>query len=417
MIKQITIKPILIFTTLLILTGCWDQEEIDQRAYVLGIGLDKTSHKGIIKVTYLISNPEAGSTQVGGGSQEPTHETITFNAPDFIRSQNIANAVIAKTITYDILDFFVVSEDFAKDKDFIRWIYDATKDRDIRRDTRLIITKETANKFIENNKPKLETRRHEYFEIMFKDSIKIGLIPDSTIHNFFRITEADADLFITAYATTEQDEDTAELNSDPELIAGKLKVTGNTNPAQFLGSAIFKEGRMIGTLSVEETRIAELMNTAMEMPSFLASFPDPFMEGYWITARYTQINDPEIKVDVTQKTPKIRVNLPLLVEVLTDHSMVNYANNKDKRDELKEHMKKRIQERIAALVKRTQEEFLGQPFGFSLAARKHFLTIPQWEKYDWMKSYPDAVIEISVDITYGEFGRQSELPSYQRVRD
>ncbi|MEC1717030.1 Ger(x)C family spore germination protein [Schinkia azotoformans] len=417
MIKQIAIKPILIFTTLLILTGCWDQEEIDQRAYVLGIGLDKTSHKGIIKVTYLISNPEAGSTQVGGGSQEPTHETITFNAPDFIRSQNIANAVIAKTITYDILDFFVVSEDFAKDKDFIRWIYDATKDRDIRRDTRLIITKETANKFIENNKPKLETRRHEYFEIMFKDSIKIGLIPDSTIHNFFRITEADADLFITAYATTEQDEDTAELNSDPELIAGKLKVTGNTNPAQFLGSAIFKEGRMIGTLSVEETRIAELMNTAMEMPSFLASFPDPFMEGYWITARYTQINDPEIKVDVTQKTPKIRVNLPLLVEVLTDHSMVNYANNKDKRDELKEHMKKRIQERIAALVKRTQEEFLGQPFGFSLAARKHFLTIPQWEKYDWMKSYPDAVIEISVDITYGEFGRQSELPSYQRVRD
>ncbi|EKN64583.1 Ger(x)C family spore germination C-terminal domain-containing protein [Schinkia azotoformans] len=417
MIKQITIKPILIFTTLLILTGCWDQEEIDQRAYVLGIGLDKTSYKGIIKVTYLISNPEAGSTQVGGGSQEPTHETITFNAPDFIRSQNIANAVIAKTITYDILDFFVVSEDFAKDKDFIRWIYDATKDRDIRRDTRLIITKEMANKFIENNKPKLETRRHEYFEIMFKDSIKIGLIPDSTIHNFFRITEADADLFITAYATTEQDEDTAELNSDPELIAGKLKVTGNTNPAQFLGSAIFKEGRMIGTLSVEETRIAELMNTAMEMPSFLESFPDPFMEGYWITARYTQINDPEIKVDVTQKTPKIRVNLPLLVEVLTDHSMVNYANNKDKRDELKEHMKKRIQERIAALVKRTQEEFLGQPFGFSLAARKHFLTIPQWEKYDWMKSYPDAVIEISVDITYGEFGRQSELPSYQRVRD
>ena len=364
MIKRSSIKLILIFTTLLILTGCWDQEEIDQRAYVLGIGLDKTSHKGIIKVTYLISNPEAGSTQQGGGSQEPTHETITFNAPDFIQSQNIANAVIAKTITYDILDFFVVSEDFAKDKDFIRWIYDATKDRDIRRDTRLIVTKEMANKFIENNKPKLETRRHEYFEIMFKDSIKIGLIPDSTIHNYFRITEADADLFLTAYATTEQDEDTAELNTDSELIAGKLKVTGNTNPAQFLGSAVFKEGKMIGTLTVEETRIAQLMNATMEMPSFLASFPDPFMEDYWITARYTQLNDPKIKVDVTQKPPKIRINLPLLVEVLTDHSMVNYAENKDKRDELKEHMKKRIQERVAALIKRTQEEFEGQPFGF-----------------------------------------------------
>lgn len=417
MIKRITIKPILIITILLILTGCWDQEEIEQRAYVLGIGLDKTSHNGIIKVTYLISNPEAGSTQQGGGSQEPTHETITFNAPNFVQSQNIANAVIAKTITYDILDFFAVSEEFAKDKDFIRWIYDATKDREIRRDTRLIVTKEKAKKFIEKNKPKLETRRHEYFEIMFKDAIEIGLIPESTIHSFFRITEADADLFMTAYATTELDEDPAELNTDAELIAGKLKVSGNTNPAQFLGSAVFKEGKMVGTLTVEETRIAQLMNIATVMPSFLATFPDPFMEDDWITARYTQLNNPEVIVDVTQKPLKIQVTLPLVVEVLTDHSMVNYAENKDKRDELKEHIKKRIEERFAALVKRTQEEFKGQPFGLSLTARRHFLTIPQWEKYNWMKSYPDAEIDIRVDITFGEFGRQSELPSYQKVRD
>lgn len=417
MIKVISIKLILLLMPFLILTGCWDQEEIEQRAYVLGIGLDKTSHKGIIKVTYLISNPEAGSTQQGGGSQEPSHEIISFNAPDFIQSQNIANAVIAKSITYDILDFFVVSEEFAKDNNFIRWIYDATKDREIRRDTRLVVTKETANRFIEKNKPKLETRRHEYFELMFKDAIEIGLIPDSTIHNFFRITEADADLFLTAYATTEQDEDTAELNIDTELIAGKLKVSGNTNPTQFLGSAVFKEGKMVGALTVEETRISQLMNVATDMPSFLASFPDPFMNESWITARFTQLNDAEIKVDVTQKLPKIKVTLPLQVEVLTDHSMVNYAENKNKRDELKEHIKKRIEKRFIALVKRTQEEFEGQPFGFSLSARKHFFTIPQWEKYNWMEIYPNAEVSINVDIVFGEFGRQSELPNYHKVRD
>ncbi|MEH7223168.1 Ger(x)C family spore germination protein [Bacillus sp. JJ1566] len=406
-----------ICSILFLLVGCWDLQEIDQRAYVLGIGLDKSDVEGYLKVTYLISNPEVGSTQLGAGTNEPSHEIITLNASSFIQSENLANAVVAKIITYDILDFFVVSEDFARDKDFIRYFYDATKDRDVRRDSKLIITKEKASTFIEQNKPKLETRRHEYFEILFKNATKIGFIPDSEIHNLFRITEADADLFISAYATSEQDKITARKNEDEDLIAGNMKVTGKTNPAQFLGSAVFKEGQMIEKLSVLETRITQMINTSMEKPSFLVSLPDPFIRNYFITTRFTQIKKPQITVDVSKPAPKIMINLPIQAEILTDHSMVNYANEDEKRKELKEHITSGFEKSITDYIKRTQEEFKADPFGFSLAARKHFLTIPQWENYDWMKSYPDADISVTVDITFGEFGRQSKLPRYERIRD
>jgi spore germination protein KC len=406
-----------IFSTLLFLVGCWDLKEIDQRAYVLGIGLDKSETEGFLKVTYLISNPEAGSTQQGGGGNEPTHEIISFTSSSFIESEDLANAVIAKSITYDILDFFAVSEKLAKDEKFVRWIYDATKDREIRRDTKIIVTKEDASKFIENNKPKLETRRHEYFEVIFDNATEIGLIPDSEMHNFFRITEGDAELFSTAYATTEQDENTAQKNIDEELIAGKMKVTGNTNPAQFLGSAVFKEGQMIGKLSVQETRISKLLNKWREKPSFLVSMPDPFLDEFFITARFTQLKSPHINVDVSKKAPKIMVNVPIQAEILTDHSMVNYAQDEEKRKELKEHIIKGFEKRMNDLVKRSQEEFKADLFGFSLAARKQFLTISEWENYDWMKSYPSADIRVSVDLTFGEFGRQSELPTYERIRD
>lgn len=415
--RQIKVNSlILLVSSLIFLTGCWDQQPMDQKAYVLGIGLDKTETDGIINVTYIISNPEAGSTQQGGGTEEPTHEIITFNAPSFIHSQNIANAIIAKVITYDILDFFVVSEEFAKDEGFIRWFYDATKDKDVRRDTRLIISKEKASDFIEKNKPKLETRRHEYFELMFKDAGGIGIIPDSTILDFFRVTEGDSDLFITAYATTDKDDNSSKYNMDSELIAGKLNVTGNTNPTQFLGSAIFKEGKMVGTLTVQETRVTELLNPTMPKPSFLASIPDPFMEEQFITARYTQQSQPKINVNVTGERMKIEGELSLLVKVLSNHSMVDYSKKKNQ-DKLKEHMTKRVEEHIAKLVTRTKEEFEGQPFGFSIPARRHFLTVQQWENYDWMKSYLDAEVDISVNITFGEFGRQSKTPNLNKVRD
>lgn len=417
MVKKIQVNKLtLMIISLLLLTGCWDQNAIDKRAYVLGIGLDKTDQEGILEITYLISNPEAGSTQQGGGTEEPSHEIITFNASSFIHSQSIANAVIAKNVTYDILDLFVVSEELAKDENFIRWIYDATKDSDVRRDTRLVVSKEPASKYIKKNKPRLETRRHEYFELMFSEAGSIGLIPDTTIHDFFRITEAGSDLFVTPYTTTEDNENTSEKNIDSELIAGNLKVKGDTNPAQFLGSAIFKEGKMIGTLTVQETRITQLINANMRNFSFLAAFPDPFIKDYWITARYTQETVPEIKVDVTPKPPKIKVVLPLFVEVLTDHSMVNYAKNQEKRELLRDHIIKRIEEHITELVKRTKEEFKGQPFSFSIAARKHFFTMQEWDQYNWMKTYPEADVEVRVDVTFGEFGRQSELPDFEKVR-
>ncbi|WP_077618888.1 Ger(x)C family spore germination protein [Bacillus sinesaloumensis] len=418
MIKKAKITKLsLLFVILNMLVGCWDLQEIDQRAYVLGIGLDKSETTGFLKVTYLISNPEASSTQAGGGGEEPSHEIISFTSSSFIESQNIANAVIAKVITYDILDFFAVSEELAKDKDFIRWIYDATKDREIRRDTRLIVTKEDASTFIEKNKPRLETRRHEYVESIFEHATEIGFIPRSELQYLFKITEADAELYITAYATTEEDKKTSQKNTDDELIAGNMKVSGNTNPAQFLGSAVFKEGQMIGKLSVQETRLTRLIHKRMDKPSFLVAIPDPFMESFWITTRFTQLKSPKISVDVSEKAPKITVKLPIQADILTDHSMVHYGGDGKKREELREHIEKGIETRIDTLIKRSQEEFKTDLFGFSLAARKHFLTISQWEDYDWMKSYPEADINVTVDVKFGEFGRQSELPSYERIRD
>jgi len=399
------------------LVGCSDLQEIDQRAYVLGIGLDKAEEKGTFKITYLISNPEAGSTQQGGGGDEPTHEIITFNASSFIESQNIANAVISKAITYDILDFFVISEELAKEEKFIRLIYDAAKDREVRRDTRLIVTKEKAYTFMEKNKPRLETRRHEYFETLFTNATEIGLIPNSELQYMFKITEADAELYISALATTDKDEHTSERNADHELIAGNMKVSGNTNPAQFLGSAVFKEGQMVGTLSVQETRLTRMLHKLMDKPSFLASLPDPFMDDFWITARFTQLSDPDVTVDVTKQAPKIKVKLPIQVDILTDHSMTNYAKDEQKRSELKEYVSERIENKINDLLKRSQTEFKGDLFGFSLVARRHFLTIPQWEDYNWMNKYPEADIKVNVDVTFGEFGRQSVIPRYDEIRD
>ncbi|MGM8216666.1 hypothetical protein ACLIA0_14060 [Bacillaceae bacterium W0354] len=147
-------KLIFIFFALIVLSGCLSKEEIEKKAYVVAIGMDRAESENEIKVTYLITNPEYASQQQGGGSEEPPTEIISFETNDIISSRNTANTVIAKEISYELLRTFAVSEELAQEENFIRWMYDATKDTEIRRDINFFRHKRTNIRFLHQPKTK-----------------------------------------------------------------------------------------------------------------------------------------------------------------------------------------------------------------------------------------------------------------------
>jgi spore germination protein KC len=227
---------------------------------------------------------------------------------------------------------------------------------------------------------------------------------------FFRITEADGDLFLSVFGSTQRKRNVAN-----SLLAGEMDTKGKTNETQILGSAVFKEGRMIGTLDGEETRMAQLLNDYSGNSSYYTTIPDMVDPKYKMTMKIAKTKHNKTKFN--PKKLSLSVAVPLQIEVLTDHSMINYAKNPKKREELKSYLNARITQRLNQLVKKSQNEFKGEPFGWSLIARKSFLTVPQYEAFDWMKTYPKIKVEVTTTIKFGEFGRQSELPSIEKVRD
>jgi spore germination protein KC len=414
LIKEILGKFILVLFLLLFLSGCWDQKEVEELAFVIAIGIDKVEDKeNKVRITYLISNPEAGSSAQSGGSQEPPREIISFVADDFISSRNMANSVI----TYDLLRMLIVSEDFARDENFIRWIYDATKSMEIKRDIKLLVTKEESATFFQNNKPLLETRPHEYFEKILATGNEMGTIPESQLYQFFRITEADADLFLGIYGTTLKDENIQTSDDPQQITAGEFDFQGESNVTQFLGSAVFKEAMMIDSLTIEETRMAILLNPSLKPGYFLGTIPDPFDEKYRIAFRMENASPLKFDLKLTGGTPSIHVTVPLLLEVLSNHSMTGYQKDEEKRNKLEQSIEDNLNKEFNDFVKKTQEEYKSEPFGWSLLARKKFSTISAWENFDWMETYPDMKIDVNVQVKLGKFGRQSDLPRIEEIRD
>ncbi|MBY0121705.1 Ger(x)C family spore germination protein [Bacillus sp. S/N-304-OC-R1] len=411
------IKMICLLFLVITLGGCWDRKEIEKRAYVISIGLDKGTGDNL-KISYLIANPDYGTQQQGGGTNEPPQEIISFETGDIITAETKANTVIAKEISYDLLRNIMVSEKLAKDKNFIRWLYDTTKEREIRRDVFLVVTKEDALKFFEQNSPKLESRAHKYFDLIIRRGLETGLIPNSQLHRYLRITESDADLFLAIYATTEHNPEEEKPSTEGDnLFAGQFNTTGETNRTQFLGSVIFKEGTMIGKLTGEETRIANILNDVEPAPEMVVSVPDPFNKNFRIAAKLKKLRKNKVDFKIKDQSGKLHITIPLRVDILTDQSMVNYAKSLDKRNELKSYLEERFSSKINKFIAKTQEEYKGEPFGWSLFARKKFLTLPEYEKFNWEKQYPDMEISTKVEITFGNFGRQSRMPKLKSVRE
>src|SRR3954454_16631981 len=127
-----TVCKISLFLAMMVaLTGCWDAEELEDNAYVIGLGLDRSEQEDKVQVTMLIANPEVGTMQGGGGSIEQPKEIITFDANDFIAAKSTANVIVSREISYELLRIIVVSEELAKEPDFFRWISNALTDKEI----------------------------------------------------------------------------------------------------------------------------------------------------------------------------------------------------------------------------------------------------------------------------------------------
>lgn len=402
---KIVCKLLLIILVVSSLTGCWDREELEDKSYVIGLGLDRSKQKGKIKVTMLLANPEVGSMQGGGGSTEKPREIISFDANDFIAAKVTANAIVSRRISYDLLKIIVVSEEFAKNPRFINIIFDTTYDKEIRMNTFLAVSKEKASEYFLRNRPKMETRPHKYFQYMIDHGIENGLIPDSTLFRFFKTTERGTDLFLAMYTSAVREKH-PKIKGEDEFYAGQVNATGELDDTQFIGSAVFKKGVMIGKLTGQETSIINTLDDTTEISDFIADIPNPFPDKRKsIAVRVMKREKNKVKMNLNGPRLKIFITLPLKFELMSNPSKVDFSKKKN-REILRKELVRHFKNQHEKVLRKTQKELKGVPYPLSYDARKYFGTIQEYKKFNWNKSYVHADIFVNPDIEIIDYGRK-----------
>lgn len=387
----------------LLLSGCADRIELERLAHVVVLGLDMVDDH-FIRVTFQIANPQVGSTDRGQSEKEPSSDIVAIVATDIMTARELANTIIPRQINFTHLQTLIVSEELARSEHFHHTVASMVRQPEMRREMHLIITREPAFEFIKKNTPLMETRPHKYYEFMMEQWATSGVVPVSTLNEYMK--DLSGELFVAIYATTRRIE-APNFKFEGHYRAGEVPAE-KSDPAQIVGSAVFKEGKMIGTLTAEETRYVLLLGKEGTARAFISSFPDPLRENARVTARLISLEDTHLDVDVSGEVPKISAKIKLYAQLLSIQGLTNYVTNINNQRVLERSIEEKLEEETLKFVRRTQEEFRGDPFGWHQEARKKFWTWQDYLRYDFFGKYPRAEVKVEYDIFIESFGKQFE---------
>ncbi len=399
----------LIMTTL---TACWDAMEVDEWAYVYTIGIDK-GIDNVLRFTFQIPTLKqegmGGGDSGGSGDEGETKdlESISVDAPTLYTGVNMVEVGLSRTINYMHAKYVVISEDIAREG-VEKFINGMIRSRQIRRTMYIIVVKGKASEFVENFNPKLTAAFSKAQEgFMSTASKDTGFIVDTSYHEFVKDLKTTYRMPVAPLAAINDFSNLKESGNPPleqfqaggRHIAGEIPRKGG-NTFEFFGTALFDGDKMVGELNGIQTRMLLMLRGDFQRAAI--SMIDPLDKKLRLSIDTTQQKKPEIKVSFVEGKPVINAKIFLEGDLQNVQNQVEYENAKMKlivENAFKKDIRMYIQQAIDIC-----QTLNVDAFGFGEQAVRHFLTIQEWEEYNWLSHFKDAQINTEVEFVIRRTG-------------
>lgn len=379
-----------------LLTGCWDRLEIEERALVLGVGVDIASPEDekkeanashlpnsfpkpnavLLKVTVQIAVPgriPLGPGE-GGGSGKGQKPVWVLSSVGYTLDDALNNLQqeLADRMFFGHLRVIVLSQKFAKlgmsdINDYLR------RAPDVRRTTWMVVCEDQAEDLMKMA-PQLERVPSLYLLATMDQAVRMGKLPNA---------------FVGTYWTAD-----SALGMDPFLPYVKLIQSGNMRIA---GLAMFSGAKMVG--HSEPVEIGAYMAVKGLNPS-----------GYSVQLEVPGSNTLYM-YQITHRSSRISVTIKdgrpeFLVKINSEGNIKEKSNDDEILDvkminQIEQQLVKNGQKAIIDLIKKTQ--VMGSDiFGFGEYVRAKYPGF--WNKTvdsahgSWDEMYKDAVFK--VDMIY-----------------
>ncbi|MGB9808467.1 MAG: Ger(x)C family spore germination protein [Caldanaerobacter sp.] len=359
----------------LLLTGCWDKIEIEDRAFVMAIGIDLSQSNKRYLVTFQFPNVAQLAKGSGGGgsggSEKPSFAVSEVADTIFSASRHIS-ARLDKALYLGHTQAIIFGKEVVEDKARFQEVLDSLdRSYELSRKVYLLVTPGKAQDIL-LKKYDLEPNTGAYIRDIFKHYNLTSIFPSV---NYNKITKS-----------------LHETNGNaiiPKIVAGK-------NEVKIAGSAIIKDYKLAGWMEDDEnmgymflTGLVKGGDVTIGLPANEGNVKVPFNVSNVVRRRGIEVRGGKIvyrvkldvEGDVTEYTfekhgEMIKGDIVNLIEKETSNKIKNMAHK---------------------AINRFQKELKVDMLGIGDYIEKFYPSL--WSKIgkDWNKIFPD--IEIKVDVT------------------
>ncbi|ACV63710.1 germination protein, Ger(x)C family [Desulfofarcimen acetoxidans DSM 771] len=397
---------------LLLQSGCWGSQETDEVAFVLSMGFDKGERDNLI-VTFNIANPRAmTSSAPGGGAGGSGSITLvgSVEATAPVSALDLMNSATTRRLSLLHTKAYIFSEELARDG-LAKWLTPLNRLPEFRETASVYIVRGKAKDFLKNNQPLLEISPSKQFELIAQISNFNSFFMPTQFYKFYEKTKiigTESTLPIIGIhegglSSTKPGPTKGGNYEVGPYLAGEVPIEGK-NITQFIGTAMFKRDKMIGTLNGTETRSFLLLLGQFNKATI--NLPDPIAgPEYFIGLKIKQGRSPEYHSKITTEGRVIiDINLFVEADIAAISSGINYENH-NKTGILEKSLNQIIEKKANDLIEKCQENDT-DILGFGNHIKKHFLTRREWEDFNWPERFKDVEVNIKAHTSIRRTGLQ-----------
>lgn len=425
---------------------------IDDYAYAIAMGIDKSTNDLDLLLTLQIAIPSGSSNSSSGSSSSSSQSSSsivsTVKCKNIDDGINKINDYLGEKLNLSYCKVIVFSEDVARNG-VGNYICTATNNIELRPSCDIIVSKCKAQDYIQNSKPLLESLSSKYYKSISSSQNDTGFTKTVSLMSFYNkyfdtLSEPFAPLsnleiskkeqnksnttqgnqtqennsnVINQNSTSEnQSAQSNSVNSENENIdlnsitsenqtssssssstenKKKIDVENDNSNTKIINSglAVFRSDKLVGEISEEEALCYMLVSGKLNNATI--NIPSPFSDSDFISLNISSVKSKN-KVQLNGDSPQIFSDITLEARVLSSTKSSNYMS-KENISAIEYTANSYLKANITDFLYKTSKDLKSDFIGFGRIAVKSFKTIDDWKKYDWLAKYENASFSVNVN--------------------
>lgn len=368
----------------LLLTGCWDKVEIDERIFISSIGVDagpdisKQKEDPDVKsndpfqqvdfnklrVTYAYPNISELTPQKGG-----TAETKQISADSYSMQGAVAKATAmsSRTVSFGHLKLLMLDKGIMSHPDAVKEITDyLQREPSINRMMLVVMCDGKAEEYLKY-KPDMEKNVEKYIRGLMKNNEGFGNARITTLNDVLK-----------------------ELSKNGNSLVPIISYDKEKQQLFYFGMGVIKDYKYKGTLTARENTLLQLMKGKSKNNSRVV-----FADGHPVD--YI-VDSADRKVKVNMENDKLKFDVAIETEgLIKGYSTGNELLSAEKLQKLQDDFSSSISKECSEVIKITQEDMNVDVIDLRENVQKFHPVIWRKVKDSWSEAFKDAEINVHVD--------------------